>query len=87
MTTLEITMYELGRLFLMPVLILILLLFAYAFYALGAFAVAAWQRRRGTRRGARARPCRGHGAPRRLTAARAGAISYSNLATGAKLSR
>ncbi|MGY6564528.1 MAG: MotA/TolQ/ExbB proton channel family protein [Halomonadaceae bacterium] len=47
MTTLEITMYELGRLFLMPVLILILLLFAYAFYALGAFAVAAWQRRRG----------------------------------------
>lgn len=47
MTSLEIAMYELGRLFLMPVLVLILLLFAYAFYALGAFVVTAWQRRHG----------------------------------------
>ncbi len=47
MTALELAMYELGRLFLLPVLVLILLLFAYAFYALGAFAMDAWQRRRG----------------------------------------
>lgn len=48
MTALELTMYELGRLFLMPVLTIILALFAYAFYALGAFVWEAWQRRRHT---------------------------------------
>lgn len=46
MTALETTMYELGRLFLMPVLLIILALFTYAFYALGRFAVEAIQRRR-----------------------------------------
>lgn len=48
MTALEITMYELGRLFLIPVLAIIMALFAYAFYALGAFAWETWQRRRNT---------------------------------------
>ncbi|WP_308366954.1 MULTISPECIES: MotA/TolQ/ExbB proton channel family protein [unclassified Microbulbifer] len=46
MTALEITMYELGRLFLMPILLIILGLFGYAFYSLGAFALEALQRRR-----------------------------------------
>ncbi|SEO83092.1 MotA/TolQ/ExbB proton channel family protein [Aquisalimonas asiatica] len=48
MTALEMGMYELGRLFLVPVLVIIMALFAYAFYALGAFALEAWQRRRAT---------------------------------------
>ncbi|WP_018947861.1 MULTISPECIES: MotA/TolQ/ExbB proton channel family protein [unclassified Thioalkalivibrio] len=46
MTALEMAMYELGRLFLVPVLLIIMVLFAYAFYALGAFAFEAWQRSR-----------------------------------------
>jgi biopolymer transport protein ExbB/TolQ len=48
MTALETTMYELGRLFLMPILVIILALFAYAFFTLGSFALEAWQRRRQT---------------------------------------
>lgn len=51
MTTLEITMYELGRLFLMPILVIILALFAYAIFSLGSFAFEALQRRK------RAAPC------------------------------
>lgn len=44
--TLELLMYQLSQLFLLPTLALIGLLFAYAFYALGGFALQAWQRRR-----------------------------------------
>lgn len=43
----ESMMYALSQLFLTPVLIVIALLFLYAFYALGAFTLQAWQRRRG----------------------------------------
>lgn len=46
MTALEITMYELGRLFLIPILAIILVLFAYAFFSLGSFALEAIQRRK-----------------------------------------
>jgi biopolymer transport protein ExbB/TolQ len=49
--TLDGAMYSLGQLFLMPVLLAIAILFAYAFFALGAFAWQAWQRRRGTQDG------------------------------------
>ena len=38
MQSLESVMYEIARLFLMPVLIVLLGMFAYAFFALGAFA-------------------------------------------------
>lgn len=47
MLFIESTMYELTKVFLAPVLLIILGLFAYAFYALGGFALEAWQRRRG----------------------------------------
>lgn len=47
MTALETGMYELGRLFLFPVLLIIAALFAFAFYALGSFSVEAFQRRKG----------------------------------------
>jgi len=50
MTLLEQGLYDLARVFLVPVLILILIALAYAFIALGAFAMEAWQRRRGTYR-------------------------------------
>lgn len=40
-------MHSLGQLFLLPVLLAILLLFAFAFHALGAFFWQAWQRHRG----------------------------------------
>ncbi|MFT3762278.1 MAG: MotA/TolQ/ExbB proton channel family protein [Pseudoxanthomonas sp.] len=50
MNPLETSLYELSRLFLAPVLALILAALAYAFVALGAFAVEAWQRKRGTYR-------------------------------------
>ncbi len=40
-------MHSLGQLFLLPVLLAILLLFAFAFHALGAFLWQAWQRHRG----------------------------------------
>jgi biopolymer transport protein ExbB/TolQ len=42
---LEILMYQTGQVFLIPTLAVIALLFLYAFYALGAFAVQWWQRR------------------------------------------
>jgi biopolymer transport protein ExbB/TolQ len=42
---LESIMYETGQVFLIPILIVIALLFLYAFYALGAFIVQWWQRR------------------------------------------
>ncbi|HRO87609.1 MAG TPA: MotA/TolQ/ExbB proton channel family protein [Chiayiivirga sp.] len=47
MNRLESSLYELSHLFLVPVLVLILACLAYAFFALGAFALEAWQRRRG----------------------------------------
>lgn len=48
MNILESSLFEVSKLFLSPVLILIVLALAYAFIALGAFAVEAWQRSRGT---------------------------------------
>lgn len=50
MNELESTLYALTRLFMTPVLLLILAALVYAFVALGAFAVEAWQRRRGNYR-------------------------------------
>jgi biopolymer transport protein ExbB/TolQ len=47
---LESGLFELSKLFLMPVLVLIVLALAYAFIALGAFAIEAWQRSRRTYR-------------------------------------
>lgn len=47
MNELESTLYALTRLFMTPVLLLILGALIYAFVALGAFAVEAWQRRSG----------------------------------------
>ncbi|MBG6472440.1 MotA/TolQ/ExbB proton channel family protein [Pseudomonas aeruginosa] len=47
MNGLETSLYELTRLFLLPVLLLILAALAYAFVALGGFAMEAWPRRRG----------------------------------------
>lgn len=41
----EIFMYQVGQLFLLPVLALVALLFVYALYVLGAFVVQALQRR------------------------------------------
>jgi biopolymer transport protein ExbB/TolQ len=49
-TILESGLFELAKLFLFPVLILIVLALLYAFAALGAFAVELWQRHRGTHR-------------------------------------
>ena len=43
----ENTMYVVAQLFLLPTLALIALLFLYAFWLLGEFAVLAWARRRG----------------------------------------
>ncbi|MDT7838103.1 MotA/TolQ/ExbB proton channel family protein [Aquabacterium sp. OR-4] len=43
--TLELTMYTVAQLFLLPTLLLISLLFLYAFWVLGAFAMDAWRRR------------------------------------------
>ncbi len=45
--TLEVLMYQTGQVFLIPTLVAIALLFLYAFYALGAFALQWWQRQRG----------------------------------------
>ncbi|BBK44315.1 hypothetical protein STVA_43350 [Allostella vacuolata] len=47
MTVFEASLYDLARLFLTPVLVLILLALLYSFVALGAFLVEALQRRRG----------------------------------------
>jgi hypothetical protein len=44
---LEAALFEVARLFLLPVLLLILLALGYALAALGGFAVEAWQRRTG----------------------------------------
>jgi biopolymer transport protein ExbB/TolQ len=43
--TLEVLMYQTGQVFLIPTLVAIALLFFYAFFALGAFAMQWWQRR------------------------------------------
>lgn len=50
MNGLETGLFELARLFLLPVLILIVASLVYAFVALGGFAVEAWQRRCGAHR-------------------------------------
>lgn len=50
MNFLETGLFELSKLFLMPVLSLIVLALAYAFMALGAFAIELWQQKRGTYR-------------------------------------
>jgi biopolymer transport protein ExbB/TolQ len=47
----ETLMYQLGQVFMLPVLATVALLFLYAFYALGAFLVQAWQRRGGINAG------------------------------------
>lgn len=47
-STLELLMYQVGQLFLLPVLLLVAAMFAYALYALGIFAVQALQRRKRT---------------------------------------
>ncbi|MCG6539735.1 MotA/TolQ/ExbB proton channel family protein [Pseudomonas sp. KSR10] len=52
MNTLETSLYELTRIFLVPVLLLILAALVYAFLALGSFAMEAWQRRSGRYRSA-----------------------------------
>lgn len=49
--TLETLMYQTSQVFLMPTLAVIAIFFLYSFYALGAFAVQWWQRRRGDARG------------------------------------
>lgn len=43
----ELTMYQISQLFLLPTLTLITALFLYAFWVLGEFAVLAWRRRSG----------------------------------------
>lgn len=48
MTILESGLFELTKLFLIPVLLLILAALAYAFVALGMFVAEGWQRMRGT---------------------------------------
>lgn len=50
MTAMETGLYEISRLFLAPVLALILAALGYAFVSLGMFLTEALQRRRGTRR-------------------------------------
>lgn len=47
MNALETSLYEITRLLLMPVMLLILASLIYAAYALGRFVVEAWQRRTG----------------------------------------
>ncbi len=46
-TLVETTMYQVSQIFLLPTLALIAILFFYAFWVLGDFAVSAWLRRRG----------------------------------------
>lgn len=50
--SIELLMYQIGQIFLLPVLALVALLFVYALYALGSFVVQAWQRRNPERLGA-----------------------------------
>lgn len=52
MNVLETSLYELTRIFLVPVLLLILAALVYAFFAVGSFAMEGWQRRRGRYRSA-----------------------------------
>ena len=47
MNLFEAGLYDLAKLFLVPVLVLIVVALAYSFWVLGAFGVEAWQRRRG----------------------------------------
>lgn len=42
---LENTMYDVAQLFLLPTLVLIAVLFLFAFWSLGEFALLAWRRR------------------------------------------
>ncbi|SMB21092.1 conserved membrane protein of unknown function [Sterolibacterium denitrificans] len=48
---LEVMMYQVGQIFLIPTLLVISVMFLYSFYALGAFLVQGWQRKRGGRNG------------------------------------
>ena len=50
-TPLESAMFSISQWFLTPVLVLVALLFAYAFYALGAFGWQSWQRAGARKRG------------------------------------
>ena len=50
-STIETLMYQLGQVFMIPVMAAVAILFLYAFYALGAFLVQAWQRRGGINTG------------------------------------
>lgn len=50
MSGLETSLYELARLLLLSVLLLILATLAYAFVALGGFAMEVWQRHHGRHR-------------------------------------
>ena len=44
--TLEVLMYQVGQVFLIPTLLVITLMFFYSFYAMGAFLLQGWQRGR-----------------------------------------
>jgi len=59
---LESLMYQASQVFLLPALLAIALLFAYAFFLLGAFGTQWWQRRAGLSVGAsgQGEPARGH---------------------------
>jgi biopolymer transport protein ExbB/TolQ len=46
-TQLEVSMYQVSQVFLVPTLVLILALFFYAFWLLGHFAMLSWRRRKG----------------------------------------
>ena len=50
--TLEVLMYQIGQVFLIPTLLVIAIMFLYSFYALGAFLLQWWQRSRGDMSGA-----------------------------------
>ncbi|WP_312226264.1 MotA/TolQ/ExbB proton channel family protein [Stutzerimonas nitrititolerans] len=61
MNALETSLYELTRIFLVPVLLLILAALVYAFFALGSFVMESWQRRRGRYQSALAARQAAHG--------------------------
>ncbi len=44
---LEVLMYQIGQIFLIPTLLVIAIMFLYSFYALGAFLLQGWQRSHG----------------------------------------
>lgn len=60
MNALEFSLYEVSRMFLLPVLVLIIAALAYAFIALGSFLLEFVQRRRGTYRSVLAHHHGGH---------------------------